>query len=120
MGPPSDGQVGSVGELSSIKTDARKSRDLRASVGLEVLGRLFRRFEVPVQNEYSAVGCLGEDGVVSHHDDRPAFPLGKILKYSPEIGASLRVQRAGRLVCENDHRIVGKRAGDRNALAFTP
>jgi hypothetical protein len=59
----------------------------------------------------------GEAFVVRHHDHRAA-----LVSQTPEDGehrcAVLGIERAGRLVGENEARIVGERPRDRDALAL--
>ena len=88
MGAPPGGQSVAQGN-PNIEAVVPGLRDLRAAAHLEVFGSLPGLFEVPVHDEYLAVGGLGEDGVVGHHDDGPVFPPGEVLKYSPQIGARL-------------------------------
>ena len=63
-----------------------------------------------------AAGVLGDVGLMRHQDHRDALVDVQLLEEAHHLGAGLGVQVAGRLVGQDDARIVHQRAGDGHAL----
>jgi hypothetical protein len=62
---------------------------------------------------------LGDVVVVGHHEDRHPVELTELLEEGEHLLAGRRVQRPGRLVSEQQARLVRERAGDRDPLTLS-
>ena len=70
------------------------------------------KIDLPVGDPDDALRLEGDRVIVRDHDDRAAFPV-QFLKESQHFTAGPRVQRAGRLVGEDQRGVACERAGDR-------
>jgi hypothetical protein len=69
-----------------------------------------------IDQDDQPVGVGGRVGVVRDHDDGLAELVGRPAQELEQIGGGLGIQVAGRLVGEDDRRLVDEGPGDRNAL----
>ena len=76
--------------------------------------------EPPVEHSDDAIGACRHVGVVRHEQNRQAPGAAELLEEVEHAGAGLRVEAPGRLVGEQDRRIVCEGARDRDALALAP
>ncbi len=74
--------------------------------------------DLAVADVDDAVGVFGDVGLVSDEDDSVAFPV-KLVEQRHDLDAGFGVEVAGRLVGQDDGRIIDKGAGDGDALALT-
>ena len=70
----------------------------------------------PVGEKERPVGDGGRLRVVGHHDERLAEGVDRLAQEVEDLLARRRVEVAGRLVGEDDHRLQDERAGDGHAL----
>ena len=64
------------------------------------------------------MGPCGDVVLVRDDDDRVAFGV-EAFEEIHDLHAGVRIERAGRLVCEQDRRMIHKRTSNRDALALT-
>src|SRR5205809_6418904 len=66
----------------------------------------FSTIELPVLEHQHAVGLPRQGSVMGHHDDR-LLPLAmKLLQHAHNLPASFQIEIAGRLVGEEDLRLI--------------
>ena len=70
----------------------------------------------PVADMDDAPGVAGDLGLVRHQDDGDAFLAIELLEHQQDLIAGLRVEVPGRLVGEQERRVVDERPRDRHAL----
>ena len=83
-----------------------------------VLPLLLHLRNSPVADFYGSAAAVGYAGIVRDHDNRPAGRVEFVQHLQNEL-AGLAVEVAGRLVREQDRRIVDQRAPDGDALLLT-
>ena len=95
-------------------------RDLEEAAGERALqlGRAARGDEPAVEDEGEAVALLGLVHVVRRDEDGHAALGRELVDEVPEEAPALRVDAAGRLVEEEELRLVEERRGERDALAL--
>lgn len=76
--------------------------------------------EPSVNDADVTVGAGGERQIVRYHDDRSLRFVDQLTQYGEHLFAGDAIQVACRLVGENDLWLIGKRAGDGDALALPP
>ena len=79
----------------------------------------FDGFDLAVAHMDDTVGALGNVGVVGHENDRIAALGRKPLQQVNDQLAGLGIERTGRLITQDDLRVLGKRSCDGNTLLLT-
>ena len=74
--------------------------------------------ESPLCKANHPFGSFRRLGIMSNHDDRPAFFV-ELLEEADYLGSRLGVKVACRLVCEDDRGIIGQHPGERHPLLLT-
>ena len=74
--------------------------------------------QTTVEDAEDPLGLSGDAGVVGHEQDRRPVLVADAVQHVEDLGARLGVERAGRLVGEQQPRPVRERARDRDALAL--
>eukprot|EP00906_Rhabdomonas_costata_P024683 RCo035436 len=74
---------------------------------------------MPVNQMDLSVSRLSKFGIVRHRNYRAFLIMGKIMQYVADIAAGFGIQRAGGLIGQNQHRIIGKRPGYRHTLSLS-
>ena len=98
------------------RSTGQSPRCARRSATWSASGALERPGEAAVGQEQDAVGVGGGDRVVGDHDDGLAEVVDDVAQEGEDLAAGPRVERAGRLVGEDDLGPRDERAGDRDAL----
>ena len=77
------------------------------------------RSNFPIADADDTVGVIGDVTLVSDQNDRVSF-RAKLIEKFHDLDTGLGIEVSGRLVCENDRRMVDERACDRDTLALAP
>jgi hypothetical protein len=81
-----------------------------------VANERLQRLEAAVLEPEHPVGDLAQPLVVADDHDGRVVVLGELTKQAHRLGAVVRVEVGGRLVSEDQRRVVGDRARDSHAL----
>src|SRR5579872_4782804 len=73
--------------------------------------------DLSVADVYNAMRIVGDVGLVCHQDDGIALGVQRI-EQRHDLDAGLRIEIAGRFVCEDDGRTVDQSTRDGNALTL--
>jgi hypothetical protein len=80
--------------------------------------RLLEALEAAVLEPEDAIGEFADAVIVGDDDDRAVLGLGDVVEELDDFVAVARVEVRGRFVGEDELRVVGKGAGDGDALAL--
>ena len=104
-----------------IERGRERTRPFLSDYDSGVRGRALRQrilFDPAVANRDHAMGVGGDVGFVRDEDDGVAGAV-QAIEERHDFDAGLRIEVAGRLVGEQDRRVVDQRARDGDALALT-
>src|SRR5262249_25789961 len=106
-----------TGRYAGLLVTTRHGRTEPASAVL--IKSYSRSLDLAVDNGDDTVGSCGQARIVGNGHDSTVVPVREIAQGLFDVGARLRVEITGRLIRQDQHRIVRQGSGDRNALALS-
>src|SRR5262249_52844189 len=106
--------------FSRISTHALRTRSVKAPVIMidSIPSRRFGALEQAVVDFYLPLGEAGNREIVRHDHDRVALAM-QLREELQNLVAGLGIERPGRLVGEQERRVVGQSARDRDPLPLS-
>ena len=104
--------------MSAGRSCCRSRLTRRGSSAAPLTRRCCRRDDGAVEQLDLAVHALGQREIVGDRHHGLAVLVDQFAQHLEHLLAGVRIERAGRLVGENDRRLVGERARHRHALAL--
>ena len=74
--------------------------------------------DLAIDDTNAPIGGVGESDVVSNGNDGGSQLAGQVVQDLPDVGRGVSIQIAGRLVGQDDQRVIGQRPDNRHPLAL--